>query len=162
MEGQQRYKNSLDCAMKVLKTEGVRGLYRGFSASLIGLSESTLQFVTYEYFKAQLIKSKGLARQDVKWYETLGIAASAKLFAAVLTYPHEVVRTRMRQTPEAGGRRKYIGFAQTAKLIFREEGAAGLYGGMTAHILRVVPNAAILFLMYEAIIRIGTAAKSDS
>lgn len=30
-----------------------------------------------------------------------------------------------------------------------EEGVAGLYGGMGAHLIRVVPNAALLFLVYE-------------
>jgi solute carrier family 25 protein 33/36 len=31
---------------------------------------------------------------------------------------------------------------------------AGLYGGLTAHMLRVVPNAAIMFGTYEAVIRL--------
>jgi solute carrier family 25 protein 33/36 len=34
-----------------------------------------------------------------------------------------------------------------------EEGAAGWYGGMGAHLLRVVPNACIMFLTYELFIR---------
>ncbi|KAI9919784.1 hypothetical protein PsorP6_017431 [Peronosclerospora sorghi] len=35
--------------------------------------------------------------------------------------------------------------------IYKEEGGRGFYSGMRAHILRVVPNAAILFLMVEVI-----------
>jgi solute carrier family 25 protein 33/36 len=51
------------------------------------------------------------------------------------------------------GVRKYTGIIQAFKLIYREEGMAALYGGMTAHLLRVVPNAAILFYCYEFIIK---------
>ena len=38
---------------------------------------------------------------------------------------------------------------QSIKLIAREEGRAGLYGGLGPHLMRVVPNTAIMFLSYE-------------
>ena len=144
------YRNSLHCFVQVFKTEGIRGLYRGFSASLLGLSESTLQFVTYEY-----LKDKVNQQHPISSVETLGCAAAAKLFAAVLTYPHEVVRTRLRQTPQDGVR-KYTHLVQTAKLVYMQEGIGALYGGMTAHLMRVVPNAAILFFSYEFLIKLAT------
>lgn len=56
--GTRIYKNSLDCFMQVAKKEGVKGLYRGLSASLIGMSESTFQFVMYEYFKQTALKKR--------------------------------------------------------------------------------------------------------
>ena len=85
------------------------------------------------------------------WAETFSIAATAKLMAAVITYPHEVLRTRLRQAPE-NGQAKYKGLLQSARLILKEEGVSALYGGMTAHLMRVVPNAAGLFFSYELII----------
>jgi solute carrier family 25 protein 33/36 len=65
----------------------------------------------------------------------------------------KVVRTRLRQTPK-DGIHKYTGLAQCFRLIFKEEGLAGLYGGLTAHMMRVVPNAAIMFGTYEAMLRL--------
>jgi solute carrier family 25, member 33/36 len=157
-----KYRNAFHCAYHVATTEGVRGLYRGFSASVLGLAESTLQFVTYEYLKKTTLekKRKGLsdleaAKIKLDTFDTLSVAAVAKLMAAVLTYPHEVVRTRLRQTPEDGVR-KYKRLVQTTLLIYKEEGIAALYGGMTAHLMRVVPNAAILFFMYEFVISIAS------
>ena len=41
---------------------------------------------------------------------------------------------------------------QTLLKVWSEEGMAGLYGGMSFHLLRSVPNTAITFLTYEAII----------
>ena len=39
-----------------------------------------------------------------------------------------------------------------------EEGVGALYGGLTAHLMRVVPNAAILFATVEFIVHAATAA----
>ncbi len=47
---------------------------------------------------------------------------------------------------------KYTGLVQCLKLVFREEGMIGLYGGMTPHLLRTVPSAAIMFGMYELLL----------
>jgi solute carrier family 25 protein 33/36 len=151
----EKYKNSLHCMQSIIKHEGIRGLYKGFSASILGLSESTLQFVTYEYLKKQRNLDLASQNKQLGFLDTFAIAATAKLLAAVTTYPHEVVRTRLRQAPE-NGVVKYTGLLQTFKLIVKEEGFTGLYGGMTAHLLRVVPNAAILFFSYELIIKMWT------
>lgn len=40
---------------------------------------------------------------------------------------------------------------QSIVTIYKEEGRRGLYGGMPAHLMRVVPNAAILFLVVEVV-----------
>ena len=153
----RQYKNSLDCVKQTVRAEGVRGLYRGLSASYLGVSESTLQWVLYEQMKLYLSKRKSLLNvsdkkpsvwdQTVEWTGKVGAAGSAKLFAAVITYPHEVVRTRLRQAPLMNGHLRYTGLVQCFKTIFREEGMASLYGGLTPHLLRVVPSAAIMFGM---------------
>lgn len=63
------------------------------------------------------------------------------------------MRTRLRQAPTENGRAKYTGLAQCFKLIFKEEGMAALYGGLVPHMMRVVPNAAIMFGTYEAVLK---------
>ena len=37
----------------------------------------------------------------------------------------------------------------------KEEGPRSLYGGLSAHLMRVVPNAAVMFSIYEGILRWG-------
>lgn len=97
---ERRYRNSLDCVRKVIREEGIRGLYRGLSASYLGVTESTLQWVLYEQMKMYLARREqslvitGRARTTwdkiLDWGGKLGAAGSAKLFAAIATYPHEV------------------------------------------------------------------------
>jgi solute carrier family 25 protein 33/36 len=68
--------------------------------------------------------------------------------------PFKVVRTRLRLAPMSNGQLKYTGLAQCFKLILKEEGMLGLYGGLTPHLLRVVPNAGIMFGMYELTLKL--------
>ena len=42
------------------------------------------------------------------------------------------------------------------QLIYAEEGRRGLYAGMSAHLLRVVPNSALIFLTYEVVVHLLT------
>ena len=62
----------------------------------------------------------------------------------------------MRQLPE-NGEFKYKGLVQSFKTILKEEGVTAMYGGMTAHLIRVIPNAIIMFFCYEAILHYGGA-----
>ncbi|CAI2165043.1 7844_t:CDS:2 [Funneliformis geosporum] len=163
-----KYKNSYDCVRKVVREEGVRALYKGLSASYLGITEGTIQWVTYEYLKSTFAKNRekrrnvsgDIIKSDDKWpwFDKLAAAASAKLIAACVSYPHEVIRTRMRQVPVHGDA-KYKGLVRCIKTIVREEGVAAMYGGMTAHLMRVVPNAVIMFFCYEAILHYGGASK---
>ncbi|KAK2774000.1 hypothetical protein FQN52_004442 [Onygenales sp. PD_12] len=166
----RQYKNSWDCIRQTVRHEGIRGLYRGLSASYLGVTESTLQWVLYEQMKRALAEREARRLADSKhvsswvddaevWGGKLFAAGFAKFFAATVTYPHEVVRTRLRLAPTvsvSGGKAqmKYTGLVQCFRLVFKEEGMAGLYGGLTPHLLRVVPSAAIMFGMYEMILRL--------
>ena len=153
----RQYHNSLDCVMQTVRSEGIRGLYRGLSASYLGVTESTLQWVLYEQMKLYLRRREewvvASGRDPTLWDQTLnwggrvGAAGTAKFCAALVTYPHEVLRTRLRQAPQQDGRLKYTGIVQCFQTIWKEEGMASLYGGLTPHMLRVVPSAAIMFGM---------------
>ncbi|KAF9571286.1 hypothetical protein EC968_000782 [Mortierella alpina] len=166
VEGVRQYRNSVDCIFQILKSEGIRGMYRGLSASYLGVAEGTIQWVIYEKFKTTLAERRKLANlnnpgatrgyvvggKDIEeWVEFLGAAGAAKFIASAITYPHEVLRTRLRQVPVGNEPAKYTGLKQTFQLVLKEEGVAALYGGLTAHMMRVVPNAAIMFFCYEAI-----------
>lgn len=156
-ESSRVYKNSLDCVSQTLRKEGIGGLYRGLSASFLGVSEITLQWVLYEQMKLHIKKRESLVVASGRslsnwdhirgWTTKVAAAGGAKLFAAIITYPHEVVRTRLRQTPLENGQLRYTGLVHCFKTIWREEGMASFYGGLTPHLLRTVPNAAIMFGM---------------
>ena len=162
----RHYKNSWDCLRYIVRTEGVGSLYKGLSASYLGGIESTLQWVLYEQMKSFLHRksvelhgvygtTKTTKDHVLEWCARSGSAGAAKFVASLLTYPQEVVRTRLRQAPlSETGKPKYTGLVQCFKLVLKEEGFASMYGGLTPHLLRTVPNSIIMFGTWELIVRV--------
>ncbi|OLY83119.1 putative mitochondrial carrier [Smittium mucronatum] len=143
------YRSSYHCLVQILANEGVRGLYKGMSASMLGIAEISIHFVLYEKFKQ--LADNNAASSSAGIFKYFGAAATAKLVASIIAYPHEVARTRMRQVPTPNDPR-YTGLVSTFRTIWRLEGVAGLYSGLSAHLMRTVPNAAVMFMAYEIVL----------
>lgn len=89
-----------------MQTEGPRGFYRGLLPSLMGVSHVAVQFPLYENFKSwaresplALVTEGG--DRELPAQVILLCSSTAKMIASVLTYPHEVVRTRLQMQPRA-------------------------------------------------------------
>ncbi|KAH9945755.1 mitochondrial carrier [Amylocystis lapponica] len=143
--------NSWGMIKQIMREEGVRGFYKGLSASYLGVTEGTIQWTLYERLKRLTANTEGKGGMQ-EWLGMLASAGTAKCVASLITYPHEVLRTRLRQ-PLVNGKVKYTGLVQTLRLVIAEEGARSLYGGLSAHLMRVIPNAAVMYSIYEAVIR---------
>ncbi|MCJ1324559.1 hypothetical protein MMC10_001221 [Thelotrema lepadinum] len=94
------YRNTLDAALKMYKTEGLRSFYSGLTPALIGLSHVAVQFPLYEIFKVKLagIEAGAELSDEERGRHFFGLSCSiflSKVIASTATYPHEVVRTRL-------------------------------------------------------------------
>jgi solute carrier family 25, member 33/36 len=74
---------------QIVREEGVRGFYKGLSASYLGVTESTIQWVLYERLKLLTASAEGAGGLQ-EWAGMLGSAGTAKCVASLITYPHEV------------------------------------------------------------------------
>ncbi|KAH9074851.1 mitochondrial carrier protein RIM2 [Lactarius deliciosus] len=144
---------SVSMIRQIAREEGVRGFYKGLSASYLGVTEGTIQWVLYERLKRLSAGNEGKGGLQ-EWAGMVCSAGTAKCVASLITYPHEVLRTRLRQ-PLVNGHKKYTGLVQTIRLVIAEEGARSMYGGLSAHLMRVVPNAIVMYSIYEGILRWG-------
>ncbi|KAL0966637.1 hypothetical protein UPYG_G00297730 [Umbra pygmaea] len=153
----ERRMNAFQCVRKVYQAEGWRGFYRGMSASYAGISETVIHFVIYESIKRKLLESKAQGSMDQEEEESVKdasdfvgmmlAAATSKTCATSIAYPHEVIRTRLR---EEGS--KYRSFFQTLLTVPKEEGYRALYRGLTTHLVRQIPNTAIMMSTYEMVV----------
>eukprot|EP00794_Sanderia_malayensis_P007130 gene7131-7935_t len=142
------------CIQNAYKQQGYRAFFRGMTASYVGVFETIIYFIIYEDVKKRLKIYRG-TQQGGKFHSSDYVLASvlSKLSGTLVMYPHEVMRTRLREdTKIADGRLKYRNIFQTFLTVAREEGFNGLYGGFGTNIMRQVPSTAITFLAYEAII----------
>lgn len=141
-----------ECVRNIWKTSGLTGFYKGITASYVGISETIVHFVIYEFFKAQ-IKQKRLNNPSSDdnfdkyiFFQYMFASAASKSCACAIAYPHEVARTRLREEGSI-----YRSFGQTLCLVWREEGPIGLYRGLSIQLIRAIPFTAITMSTYELV-----------
>lgn len=143
-----QYRGLIDCLSKTWRSEGVRGLYRGFVPGLIGTSHGAAQFLAYEEMKKFHRRRKGSEKPKVS--EFLLMSSLSKVFASAVTYPYQVVRCRLQLTPDPSN---VVSSSQSLGSVilrtWRGEGLAGFYKGIVPNTIRVLPGTCVTFLVYE-------------
>ncbi len=144
-------------ATQILRTEGWRGFYRGLGISLFGVTHGAVQFAVYDplkkmYFRRQdgpeIRDQTDTHRQQRLGTEaTLVISGVSKLVAGAVTYPYQVIRSRLQNynADERFGR----GILGVVGQTWREEGWRGFYRGIIPGVVRVLPATWVTFLVYE-------------
>ncbi|KAI0755139.1 mitochondrial carrier [Daedaleopsis nitida] len=148
-----RYKHTLDAALTIYRTEGSSAFFRGLLPSLLGITHVAVQFPLYEHLKQTAARGR---TEPLTPDQILGCSAVAKMTASIVTYPHEVVRTRLqteRRLLDATSHAPRGGIIRTTKHILAHEGWRALYRGLSVNLVRTVPNSAVTMLTYEMLVR---------
>ena len=141
----------------IYKERGIRGFWRGVSASAWGISETVMHFVIYEKLKKRWTESQIHLKSDpnkktpMDFVALMGCGGVSKTVATTLAYPHEVARTRLRETGD-----KYLTFWGTLATVYREEGFRGLYRGLGTNLVRQIPNTAVMMATYELVVHLAS------
>jgi solute carrier family 25 (mitochondrial thiamine pyrophosphate transporter), member 19 len=116
---------------KIVQEEGIRGLWKGnASAELLYVTYSATQFLAYT---------------ELKHLNPFVAGASAGAIATTVTYPFDLFRTRFAARKARGG--LYRAFTT----LIKDEGFRGMYRGLGASIVQIVPYMGLLFGTYEPI-----------
>jgi solute carrier family 25 folate transporter 32 len=138
----------LQTARQLYTAHGPLVFWRGMSANLMGLSHVAVQFPSYEYLKKYARERRNDGQPETP-LELLLASGLAKMSASLLTYPHEVLRSRMMDSRAAIAPT----LRGTALTIWTKEGIGGFYTGLPVTMIRVIPNCCITFLSYELLLR---------
>ncbi|KAF2756169.1 mitochondrial carrier [Pseudovirgaria hyperparasitica] len=139
------YKSISDGIRRLYKSEGIPGFWRGLLPSLFGVSHGAIQFVAYEQLKNRRSEYKGSGVELSNW-DYLTLSGMSKIFAGSVTYPYQVVRSRLQIY---NARELYSGATDVVVQVWRKEGVMGFYKGIIPNIVRVLPSTCVTFLVYE-------------
>ncbi|CAH2091084.1 unnamed protein product [Euphydryas editha] len=130
------YSNLFEGLYIIFKKEGLKGLWSGTIPSLLLVSNPAIQFMIYESLKRQLI-----SRGHFSSYTAFLIGAIAKAIATTLTYPLQLIQSRLR----AG---------TNIKPVFKDirSKPSIMFRGLEAKLLQTVMTAALMFLVYEKVV----------
>ncbi|CAJ0957825.1 unnamed protein product, partial [Mesorhabditis belari] len=138
--GEVMYKNSFDCFKKVVKFEGLLGLYRGLVPQIVGVAPEKAIKLTMNDFMRDKFTDKG----HIPLHGEILAGACGGASQVVFTNPLEIVKIRLQVAGEIQNPAQRIGVFT----VLRELGFMGLYKGARACFLRDIPFSAIYFPAY--------------
>lgn len=137
-DGTRQFNGLIDVYKKTLKTDGIQGIYRGFTISCVGIFiYRGMYFGLYDSLKPMLLGEDGSAILSF----FLGWAVT--IVSGLMSYPIDTVRRRMMMTSGSTAA-KYNGSLDCFRQVLANEGFMSLMKGAGANIIRGVAGAGVL------------------
>ncbi|CAN1120797.1 Solute carrier family 25 member 44 [Linum perenne] len=182
-----RYLNGIDACRKILYTDGLRGLYRGFGISILTYAPSNAVWwasysVAHRFVWSCLNSSSSSSCKEKRYDRVCGAtgcgfnrndsmtmfgvqglcAAMASGASAVVTMPIDTIKTRLQVLDgEQCGRRKPLTVMETVRNLMNEGGFAACYKGLGPRWVSMSMSAATMITTYEFLKRLSTKSKES-
>lgn len=166
------YKGTFDAYRQISKTEGYRGLYRGFWISAFQVVSGVAYVSTYEGVR-HMLDSNGI--KDTKVKALVG-GSCASVVGQTVIVPFDVISQHLMvlgiaPRPSQGGdmtanplaintegRTKFQISCDITRTIYQRDGLRGFYRGYVAALCNYVPSSASWWTFYSVYQELGTAA----
>lgn len=166
------YKGTFDAYRQISKTEGYRGLYRGFWISAFQVVSGVAYVSTYEGVR-HVLDSNGI--KDMKVKALVG-GSCASVVGQTVIVPFDVISQHLMvlgiaPRPSQGGdmtanplaintegRTKFQISCDITRTIYQRDGLRGFYRGYVAALCNYVPSSASWWTFYCVYQELGTAA----
>jgi len=135
--GERQFNGLIDVYVKTLKSDGIQGLYRGFTISCVGIFiYRGMYFGLYDSLKPILLG------EDASVLLSFLLGWGVTITAGLMSYPIDTIRRRMMMTSGSGV--KYKGSMDCGMQILKNEGFMSMMKGAGANVLRGVAGAGVL------------------
>ncbi|WOO76830.1 putative mitochondrial carrier [Vanrija pseudolonga] len=131
-----------------LRERGVRGLYAGVTAVVIGNAlKAGVRFTTYDQFKSILKDDQGNLTAPRSMLAGLG---AGMMEAVIAVTPSETIKTKMIEDSKRA-QPQFNGLVDGVRKIVAQEGWRGVYRGVGPVMLRQGANSAVRFSSYSTL-----------
>ncbi|KAF2426458.1 mitochondrial carrier [Tothia fuscella] len=163
-----KYKGPLDCFRQSFHEEGMRGLYRGISAPLVGAAvETSSLFFSYRVAQDFLRATILPVNEPLPISALFLCGAASGAFTSLLLTPIELVKCKM-QVPVINGEgvKQIPRVSSILSSVYRHQGIAGLWHGQMGTLIRETGGSAAWFGSKEMVTKFfrkyGNLRKEDS
>lgn len=143
---ERQYTGLVDCLKKTVKSDGIVGLYRGFSVSVQGIIiYRAAYFGCYDTARGSLPDPK-----NSPFIVNFAIAQVVTICSGILSYPFDTVRRRMMM--QSGRAKEDIMYKNTLDCwvkISKQEGTKAFFKGALSNVFRGTGGALVLVLYDE-------------
>jgi len=138
---ERKFNGLSDCISKIYKADGLKGLYQGFSISVLGI-------IMYRacYFGGYDTAKKTLLKPDSNIIFKFFVAQCVTALSGLVSYPLDTVRRLLMM--QSGGKQMYTGTIDCFAKVFKQKGMNGFFKGAGANILRGAGGSLVL-VMYD-------------
>eukprot|EP00903_Cladosiphon_okamuranus_P014648 g13583.t1 len=144
------FKGIGDCISRIVRENGVKGLFRGLPASLMGIVPySGTDLAMFYTLKARWMAANPDAKEGPNVMTLLGFGALSSTCGQLVAYPLQLVRTKLQAQGMPGIPHTYTSTADCFRRTLKHEGVKGLYRGLGPNFLKALPAIAISYAVFE-------------
>ncbi|KAH9514300.1 hypothetical protein Btru_028657 [Bulinus truncatus] len=148
------FNGTFDAMLKISRNEGITSLWSGLPPTLVmAVPATVVYFTSYEQLK--LLFRYDCSVHTDRW-KPLAAGATARVWAATLISPIELIRTKMQST-----RFTYTQVWKAVVDSVKADGVFSLWRGLGPTLLRDVPFSALYWTSYEALKSYVIHSRSD-
>ena len=158
--GERQFNGMFDVYRKIIASDGIAGLYRGFVISAVGI------FIYRGFYFGLYDTAQTVMPSNLKgnFFANFALGWVVTTTAGLASYPIDTIRRRMMMTSGEGV--KYKNSLHAGQVILQSEGVSSFFRGAGANVLRGVAGAGVLSgfdLFKDAYIawRVGNEEKAD-
>ncbi|KAJ7293502.1 mitochondrial carrier [Mycena rebaudengoi] len=161
---ERRFKGPIDCALQLIRAQGITGLWTGFTGSLLFRAHFFYMFLSFEACMRGLSKLHGTPYELGVGAANLVSGGTASLCFWTMSIPFDRTKNRMMSypypLPYPLAKRPRPSFLAVARKIAQHEGLRGFFRGLGPSLIRAIPSNAFAFFVYEGILRFLGAEKT--
>ncbi|EGG13508.1 mitochondrial substrate carrier family protein [Cavenderia fasciculata] len=147
--GQTQFNGLADVAKKIYQSRGIRGVYQGFSSTLVrNVPANCCYFASYELARRAFLEP-GQLLEDLPTWKVLVSGGIGGMSYWTLTFPIDVIKSSLQTDSIVPSQRRFQGLIDCASKIYKQQGIAGFYKGFTPCFIRSFPANAACFVAFE-------------
>ncbi|GFN76002.1 gata Zinc finger domain-containing protein 1 [Plakobranchus ocellatus] len=149
---QLTYSQVLRALRDMMRANGILSLWRGLGPTLLrDVPFSAVYWTSYESMKSYVLSTTG--RSNLKFHEAFSAGAVGGTFAAFMTLPFDVIKTRRQieigEKELIGNKKETTATWKIIRNIYKNEGLKALFTGLFPRLVKVAPSCAIMISTYE-------------